>query len=170
MNHLMIDLETLGTAETSIFITCGACYFDPDTGEIGRKFYSAIDIQSSIDVGRTFSASTLKWWMGQGEDAKKQFEEEGASLQDFLKQFGAFAQDATVWGNGATFDISMLENAYGEGNQPWRFWNVRDCRTVEWLSKLDRGSFERKGVHHNALDDAIYQAEYISAMIQDIRI
>jgi exodeoxyribonuclease VIII len=74
-----------------------------------------------------------------------------------------------MWGNGATFDISMLEDAYRqyEIEIPWKFWNVRDCRTVLDMYESIRGGFNktvnRQGAH-NALDDAKFQAQYITMM------
>jgi len=75
------------------------------------------------------------------------------------------------WGNGAAFDISMLEHCYRQYgiDAPWEFWDVRDCRTIEHISTLDKRSFKRDGVHHGALDDALHQVKYISVMIKEVR-
>jgi exodeoxyribonuclease VIII len=68
----------------------------------------------------------------------------------------------------------MLENAYNAVNlsPPWKFYNVNDCRTIERLARrrtgMTRRMFPRTGTHHNALDDAKYQAHYISKMYQAI--
>jgi hypothetical protein len=73
-----------------------------------------------------------------------------------------------VWGNGATFDISILEDAYRQLDLeiPWKFWNVRDCRTVKDMYESARGGYEKKsgGTLHHALDDAKFQAQYICDM------
>lgn len=172
MNNIMIDLETLGTSANSIFFSCGACKFNIETGEIGEKYYQTIDLQSSINAGRTFSASTLKWWFQQSDEARSKINDNGILLKDFLHEFSEFCgTESVVWGNGATFDISMLENAYGEYNQPWKFWNVRDVRTIVDLAhpKIEKTQVEFKGVNHNALDDAIYQAEYVSLMYKFLK-
>ena len=50
---------------------------------------------------------------------------------------------------------------------PWKFWNVRDCRTVLDMYESKRGGFNKSGNRagaHNALQDAIYQAKYITMM------
>ena len=55
---------------------------------------------------------------------------------------------------------------------PWKFWNVRDVRTVVDLAKPFRNlkkDYKRKGTHHNALDDAIFQASYVSDMTQALQ-
>ncbi|WP_265102082.1 3'-5' exonuclease [Yersinia proxima] len=76
-----------------------------------------------------------------------------------------------VWGNGSIFDITILESWFASVDVavPWEFGNVRDVRTVVDLSPLNVKDFIREGVHHNALDDAIHQAKYVSAMIQSLR-
>lgn len=60
----------------------------------------------------------------------------------------------------------MLYVRYRGGADEWKFYSVRDCRTVEDMAQglVCRKDIERRGDHHNALDDAVYQAEYISAM------
>lgn len=38
MNHLMIDLETMGSGPYAPIISIGAVFFDPNTGAIGDDF------------------------------------------------------------------------------------------------------------------------------------
>ena len=41
---------------------------------------------------------------------------------------------------------------------PWKYWDVRDTRTIYELARFDLRSLKRSnGVHHNALDDAKHQ-------------
>jgi len=178
-NDVMIDLETLGTDADSVITQIGACYFDRKTGEIGATMQLDLDWQDSINQGRKINADTLVWWMSQSEEARESFTKskgKGESLHTSLDLLGQFIRfngnkETKVWGNGSTFDISMLENAYAstKSNPPWKFWNVRDCRTVQEISTFNRSEIPREGTHHNALSDAIYQAKYISAMLQEIK-
>ena len=176
MKHVMIDIETLGLAVKSTFTNIGAVMFDPNTGEIGEKFYQAIDWDSSFAAGRTVDQSVLKWWMSMDDDALAEILQDGEQLRDVLYSFGEWLpEDAIVWGNGATFDISKLESAYGDmfGKDmiPWEFHAVRDCRTIRDLAepwiKVEDISFE--GIKHHALYDAIHQAKYVSAMWRTLR-
>lgn len=79
-------------------------------------------------------------------------------------------------GNGANFDIVILEHIYrtlrenGKHSIPWAFWNVWCFRTFDALTKckeLKAKNVERKGtndnkvVKHNALADALWQAECV---------
>lgn len=167
----MVDLETLGTTENCVFFSCGACYFDPWTGEIGEKYSQNIDMKSQLNFGRVISPDTVKWWMDQSDDARRAIQKPGIQFDDFLVEFANFVKkDSIVWGNGSCFDISILNNAYGEFT-PWKFWNVRDVRTIVDVAShlVSRDDVVRKGTHHNALDDAIYQAEYVSKMWQALK-
>lgn len=171
MNNVMIDLETIGNDYDGIFTNIGACIFNPETGEIGETFYRCITWESSVEAGRTITPNTIKWWMTQSEEARKEILAEGEHLDKVLVDFSAFLpEDAKVWGNGCNFDIGKLETAYGYYKVPWKFWNIRDVRTVCELAEglVSKNDIPFIGEKHNALDDAIHQAKYVSAMMQAI--
>lgn len=171
LRHAMIDLETLDTIPSSKIVAIGAVIFDPRYGKISDdKFYSLVDIKSQPD--RTQSESTVTWWKGQTPEIKKQLKGTTPLIEALEDLSFWLPKDCKVWGNGATFDISMLEDAYRGLNLeiPWKFWNVRDCRTVLDMYESVRGGFNKKsgGSLHNALDDAYYQAQYITMMWQKL--
>lgn len=176
MNHLMIDLETIGNTYNSAIVTVGACFFDPETGEIGPKFYRAVDWADAIRHGRV-DGETLKWWMQQSDEARAAAVQGKESLADVLNSLADFynrGRNARPWGNGATFDITILEHAYLRclgRKAPWDFWNIRDVRTIVDVASgiCDRPKTFGKGTAHNALDDAVFQAEYVSKMWQALR-
>lgn len=167
--NVMIDLETLGTRVTSVFVSIGACSFDIETGDIGDTFECNVDWTDALAV-RTVDAKTLRWWFTQSGEARTAVLRAGQPLQeclDDLSQFIALGEygmsDTLIWSHGASFDIAMLEHAYG-GNPPWDYRKSRCCRTM-----LDMGrnfmwelEFERAGIYHNALHDAINQAKWVS--------
>jgi hypothetical protein len=65
-----------------------------------------------------------------------------------------------IWCHGANFD-EPLWNAVCRRLPtfiPWKFWNVRCTRTCYYLAQFDPKTLPRSGTHHNALDDATYQA------------
>lgn len=170
----MIDLETLSTAPDAAILSIGAVAFDPFTGELGKEFHLRVEFKNAVESGRC-DTSTLKWWIGQEALAGKDVTSGISLTKDVLEQFAEYLpDDAIVWGNGATFDISILENAFTrvlQKDAPWAFWNVRDCRTVEAMAegKDTKKNYARSGIHHQALDDAIYQAEYVSGMVMKLR-
>lgn len=179
MNHLMIDLETLGKGTNAPVVSIGACIFNPDTREIsGFKFRASIQIDEALK-NRTPDASTLNWWMGQDDAAKRGIfttNPDKIGIKEALINLAAFIETheiAYVWGNGATFDITLLETLYEqyEIKVPWPFWAIRDVRTVVHLASPDveKSSFPFKGTQHDALDDAIHQAKYVSTMWQHLK-
>lgn len=70
-----------------------------------------------------------------------------------------------LWGNGSDFDNVILASAYRSCNLevPWKFWNNRCYRTVKALRPDIK--IHRSGTYHNALDDAVSQAEHLMRMI-----
>lgn len=171
----MIDLETMGTSNNSVILSIGAVFFDPYTSELGEEFSLPIDWKSCELYGLQADVDTIKWWLQQDKDAIKGILKQGVHLRDGLKEFSEFIRrfgksSAKPWGNGATFDITILENAYKATHLsvPWKFYSVRDCRTVVDLASgiVNKDEVEFHGVKHNALDDAKHQAKYISKMVQ----
>lgn len=177
MNDISIDIESLGTRFDAPIISIGAVRFDRKTGKLGGEFYAEVDLQSAIDSGKV-SADTLMWWMTQSPAARQVFAKgnERQHLSTALRGLSDFVRGAgmssMVWGNGATFDITILEHAYSRCTTgllpPWGYTNIRDMRTIVECSELDPKTFARVGVHHNALDDAKFQAIVISACWQQI--
>ena len=170
MNHVMIDLETLGTEPSAAFISIGACVFTPETGVIGEKFQVNVDWTDALKT-RSVSGDTLKWWLRQSYDARKSVLERGIPLKAALGQFrGWLPKSCVAWGNGSTFDISILEDAYRAAGEkaPWLFYNVRDVRTICDVASvyMSRDDVPFVGVKHDAMSDAIHQATYVSKMWQ----
>lgn len=174
MTHVMIDLETLGTTSRSAWISIGACIFDPATGVVDpNTFYRNVDWDSALK-GRNVTGDTLKWWMRQDPEAKEAVIHAGWPIEAVLTALAEWLpSDAVVWGNGSSFDISMLEDSYNQYGiaVPWKYFNVLDVRTVKRLAegKVDCRNIPFNGVKHNALSDAIYQATYVSAMWKVLR-
>nr|WP_240348947.1 3'-5' exonuclease [Pectobacterium aquaticum] len=171
----MLDMETLGVSVTAPIISIAAVYFDPKTGDVGDSFYTVINLESSLDNG-VIEPNTLAWWMTQSDEARKVFNDPSAiALEDALHRLSDFANrdggtdHLQVWGNGASFDNAIIAHTYRQSglDLPWAFRNDRDVRTIVSLcyalknvNVLSR--VMREGIHHNALDDAIYQARYVS--------
>jgi hypothetical protein len=164
--HLMVDLETLGTAVDSVILSIAAVEFCLETGETGRVFYREIDLDSSLGWGFKINADTLKWWINQGEEAKKVFGDTGkveaftavASFRDFSAKHKFF------WGNSARFDLGILSWAVERMTVDvwWDFRNERDVRTLVGLKPEIKEAHQYLGVKHNAVDDCLNQVKYCS--------
>lgn len=160
MNNLMLDLETLDNTPTAAIVAIGAVRFD--RSGLGAKFYRPISIEGQTDHGLTIGADTLAWWMRQSDDARAVFHSEHRLLWSALVDFEHFINpDVLIWGNGADFDNAILAHAFAALDiaQPWKFWNNRCYRTAKNLYPDIK--LNRFGTHHNALDDAISQAQHL---------
>lgn len=167
MTHIMIDLETWGTAPGSMLRSIGAVVFDPLTGELGSTFYANISDAQQGAAGLQKDPSTVAWWAEQSREAQDALLADQHPLSSVLLGFTAWwqsEQGTHIWGHGASFDPVLLEAAYAACllDAPWSFWNVRCCRTVLALAnrRPDRRASE---THHNALHDAQAQARAVAA-------
>lgn len=171
--HVMIDLETLGNDYDGVITSIGACIFDPYGIRIGKTFYRRISIESSIEANRTFTGEAIRFWLKQSNEARSELIVNGEPFHEVLEAFKEFLPEAPiVWGNGSNFDIGKLETSYGYDNIPWKFWNIKDMRTLKWcygtlkLPIIDVNSF---GTKHHALDDAINQARTVMAIMRELK-
>ena len=82
MNHLMIDLETLGTLADSVVLSVGAVKFDLDSDAVDeRGFYGSVSIDSNLEAGRRIEEDTLLWWLKQPVAAQAVFFEDKLPLE-----------------------------------------------------------------------------------------
>lgn len=164
-NNIMIDLETLGTSPGSVIVTIGAVRFDRNG--LKDEFYARIDAKSSVDCGLRLDVSTVMWWLQQGDEARKSLVQPGQPLKEVLQSFANWSSEPdTLWGNGASFDNSLLAEAYRLSGvpQPWKFWNDRCYRTLKGI--FPEVPFQRTGTHHDALDDAKSQALHLLEILK----
>ncbi|EPT8701241.1 3'-5' exoribonuclease domain-containing protein [Escherichia coli] len=175
--HLMIDLETMGKNPDAPIISIGAIFFDPQTGDMGPEFSKTIDLDTA---GGVIDRDVIKWWLKQSREAQSAILTDEIPLDDALLQLREFIDENSgeffvqVWGNGANFDNVILRRSYERQGIPcpWRYHNDRDVRTIVELGKaIDfdaRTAIPFEGERHNALDDARYQAKYVSAIWQKL--
>jgi len=180
----MIDLETMGTSSSSAIVSYGAAQFNWKTGEIGHTIYRVIDLASSLKKNRDVEAGTIYWWLQQSDQARQALVQDHnresaynamESLDNYFEGCGN-PQKLRLWGNGPTFDNSMLRDyhkAVTGYDIAIPFWNDRCVRTVKgfypnqlWYKwKLDN---PRQGTYHNALDDCKYQINYLCHIFNEL--
>jgi len=174
-NDISFDLETFGISANSHVLSIGVAGFDIDTGTV--EWTRHYKMGTADQPGRVICGKTVEWWLLQSAEARDSVIGSNCCLSEALNEISSLVKvgPSYVWGNGATFDISILEHAYNDLNQqiPWPFWDIRDMRTIvalaESLRGFDRKSILRKGTHHSAVDDAVYQAKVISAAYAALR-
>ncbi|HIF0675957.1 TPA: 3'-5' exonuclease [Escherichia coli] len=178
----MIDLETMGKNKDAPIVSIGAVFFTPETGDIGQEFYTVVSLESAMGQGATPDGDTILWWLKQSPEARAaiciddtlSISDALSELNHFINRHAANTKYLKVWGNGANFDNTILRRSYERQGIPcpWRYYNDRDVRTIVELGKaIDfdaRTAIPFEGERHNALDDARYQAKYVSVIWQKL--
>jgi len=183
--NVMIDIETLSTHKNAAIIEIGAVEFNKYTGEIGETYNCIINPSEWSDDDRHIDGETIKWWFKQSDDARKRFTEQQedvmygslsaalTALKYFIMDCDSIDEDknVVVWGNGAAFDIAILESAYECWNIPipWKFWSVNDVRTIVDLNPSIKANCKFDGVKHSAVDDCKHQIKYLTETIKSLK-
>lgn len=175
-NNIMIDIETMGTRPNAAIIAIGAIGFN-DEGDEHGEFYTEINLESSMRYGGTVDSSTIIWWMGQSDNARKKFmcNSEAIDIKDALIRLSNWIQIdgkedieyRQVWGNGPEFDNIVVSEAFRACGLtlPWRYWGNRSYREMkrEWQDIVPQPEFS--GVPHFALDDARHQVRHLKMIL-----
>lgn len=170
MSHVSIDLETLDTRSSAAILSIGAARFCPVSGEIISTFYERI---SHADKYGTSSASTIAWWKKQDPEVIREAFGGRTPAEEAANRFAIWLnEDDKVWGNGASFDVGIMETWVGQFNVPlpYKFWNIRDMRTLVDVAEIDPRTFPFEGDRHNALADAIHQAKIIAYGLEKLSV
>lgn len=179
MEHVMIDLETLGRRAGCAILSIGAVAFDAKAKELGPELYTVVRLDSCEKVGLHIDPDTIAWWEKQSPEAQKVLKQARATrgnkmlskaleeLNKYLSQFDL--KKVKVWGNGSDFDNAILINCFAAANLAagWEFWNNRCYRTLKGLAPSIK--VERVGTYHNALDDAKTQALHAIKVLQHLK-
>lgn len=163
MKDVMIDLETLGNGKNACVTQIGACYFDRETGEIGKTFKVNVDARSSVKSGAEIDADTVYWWLKQSPEAVKSMTEgELLNITDAFNLLNTFLADAKCIWSHATFDFVIITETYKRlGIKTlFKYRAARDIRTLIDLAKVTIDDTPRTGVHHDGLADAEHQVKY----------
>ena len=185
--NVMIDLETLSTHNNAAIIEIGAVEFNKYTGEVGEKFNVIIDPSDWCKNDRHVDGNTIQWWFKQTNEARNRFttkqkDVECCLLKKALQMLRFFIMDCdtidddknvVVWGNGATMDIAILENAYNyfDVEIPWKYWSVNDVRTIVDLNPVIKKNCDfETGVRHSAVADCLHQIRYTTDTIKSLNI
>lgn len=179
--NIMMDIETTGIRPGCRILSIGLVEFDEKGTIDSLLVHPKLSDQVGVDDG-----NTMGWWDTQSAEAKSVFAGNhilGESVENTYKMIKTFIDDLVdarkslsqgldkvdvlIWGNGATFDNSIVQHMfYAKGLPiPWNTFSDRCYRTA--INMLGRPSLQRQGVHHNALDDAMYQANCLIKAIKN---
>lgn len=169
---IMIDLETLGLTHNAKLLSIGACCFDitilSTREELAKDaFYVNVDTRSYAQVDGLFSetASTLKFWKEQPQEAKQVLEADKLSFHEAVQYFLSWRprRPMSVWANSPSFDLEILKyhaRVIGSTSLLWDFREERDFRTLKAMHTAKFGAVAQntQGIKHYALDDTVNQA------------
>lgn len=175
MRDVMIDLETWGTQPGCIVRSIGAVLFDrnqpPDEYRESVTFSRTIQEISQSAQGLEYDPETVLWWKApERAEANARLLTDQRQFREVAEEFNLWfvnMEAEYIWCHGATFDVPIWEAACRVfGVSPvWKFYNVRCTRTVYDTYGLNRDKVRRAGLHHDALQDALYQVECVQTAI-----
>lgn len=189
MNHVMIDLESLGTEPGSVILSISAIQFDIETGKTGKQFHENISLKDCLRRGLKIDPGTFFWWMKQSNKSRERLLENEKCTNTvevvFHNLYHWFqnlphkesrmlypSRDIIVWGRGPRMDQGLLSYVYkllGYDETPWHFRNERCVRTMEALRPDIKKNTEFKGVLHYGPDDAKHQTKYVSEIYNQLK-
>ena len=173
-NNVMIDIETLSVAHNACICTIAAVKFDinDDNSYKGfvnpeNIFYVKVDIETCKAAGLDIDPNTVKWWNSQPEETKSEIfgTTDRIPLKLALIKLSKWITnplfDMKVWCHGASFDCVILQNAFDiyRMSTPWKFWNIRDTRTLYDIANIDLNEIKKETsfASHHALSDCYNQ-------------
>lgn len=170
--HVMLDIETLGKKPGCVVLSIGACAFNPFGDGYSYEFYQNIDPKDGEDVwGLSVDPDTVRWWKGQSEESRAHLVPDRIGTMEAAYAFGDWFKSVNgkeVWCQGATFDVPIMDAVFSATGQiaPWKYYDVRDTRTIYDICGLDPRTVKHEGTYHNALDDAIHQVKCVQEALK----
>jgi exodeoxyribonuclease VIII len=171
MTHLMIDIETMGTAPNGAIIAVGARLFTKDT--IGKGFEVYVNPELAKQYGRV-DEETMMWWSKQQQEVHQQVFSGRIHPADAALKFSQFVKEHkpdTIWAYPPQFDIVILQAWFKAVGLEWPF-HYRQERCARTLKAWGAGfglAYEDcyEGISkHLPLDDATAQAKVIQRVMQ----
>lgn len=173
--NIMVDIETAGTEPGCAILSIGACEFDPEKSSFcSNLFLVNINLWDSLMEGMSINWETIKWWRAQSKPARDAILVEPQTVKEALSRFNAYLgprnDEYHLWAKGPDFDLVMMQAVYEKMNMkiPWSYRNARDVRTILWVGGVVPAARDNVTVEHDALGDAIYQAEEVCVNLRAI--
>lgn len=167
--EMMVDIETLDTANTAVVTQVGWVMFNQKV--VSPPTTLVMDIQEQIDRGRSINADTLRWWMiKQPRIAReKVFDptEEPitvSQLAERLRVAQGVHSVGRVWSHGPHFDMAILKDLMGD--DVFHYRSPRDTRTLSDLAPAVEKP--RPTIPHDAGYDAEAQAKWVQKIRRSI--
>lgn len=164
---LVLDIETTDTRPTARVLAIGIALVDNRTREVVAIDNLRLDLHEQ--AFRSQSDETMEFWRSQPERTRAEafFAKPRRHPVDALNALSEVVEEhaacgaLTVWGNGSSFDIVILEDLYRHFGckVPWTYRQHRDLRTLYELAGVRVSDGDRAGLTpHVAIDDAVAEA------------
>lgn len=181
--HIVLDLETLGTSVDAAILSIGAVALDSRYQPVSYFSAGPISLESNREAEREVTSGTLLWWMQQPVEARDfsfTTDDDCMHLYTALESFcrwGDFAyRSKRVWGNGPEFDNIIVERAmHAYSADPTAvLWNYSDNQSLRTVRLLDQqlqlfGTWTPPVISHVALFDAYAEALYLQDVMSKLR-
>lgn len=166
-----------------MIVSVGLCAVDIRTGDMKAALVRHIHPKSAEHFGGKMDGDTVMWWMGQDSHARNKLidniKTSGMSQGGVIGEINTFinglareaggVENVRMWGMGPSFDCAKLTAMYTRSgvDVPWKYWAENCVRTVRRIADNHERAPKwdaqpRAGTHHDALDDAAHQANYVS--------
>jgi len=182
-HNIMIDIETLGVTETAHILSIGLCSFSLVEGV--RNVDGRWEFQLGLtEQNRSIDAGTLNFWLRQPAETFAKVTKVDLKLKDALEMLVDIitchkcdgSNKVNLWCNGANFDFLILKDAFAQHDipTPWAYYEENCMRAIkvlvganyDQLCDMVNHRMSAKGitmVPHEALSDALWQAEFVAA-------
>jgi hypothetical protein len=164
---VILDLETYSTRSDAVILSFAAIRFKranmttrgsslPLKTEM-ETFYRRVTIGSCEALGLHTDPETVVWWSKQDKKVRDECinNTDRVSIEKALTDFKSwFGRSRYIWGNGSCFDVTIIETAMNRCGltPPWKFWNIRDVRTLYDLGGVRSSELPQADLH-NPIDD-----------------
>lgn len=149
----------------SFYVAC-------DNPEIARQAVLGGNDIIAYKYPLTREPATVQWWSEQSDAAQKAFTNPTdlkEALQAFDRWYYSIAcaepMNVRLWANDPHFDVSILGTAFRACGlvEPWHYRAPRSQKKITEAAGMTREDYKPfdHGTAHNALDDAISQAQIV---------
>ena len=178
MNHVSLDLETMGNTPSAAIVQIGAYAIHgvEDAADPERSLRINVDLDDCIRHGLTVDGSTVYWWLAQSSHARSSLIDPAPILlahaltrfNDWLKLVSDSVPNTQIWSHAA-FDGAILLGAYhAAGIEPLiGHRQMVDLRTLRHFPDHDRVDLKRgSSQEHAAEHDAWAQGQDVVRALQ----
>ena len=138
-----------------------------------ETFYVRVTQDSCKKLNMEVNKDTLEWWNLQSEESKYEafINKDRIQIKDALINLSKFLKNSKyIWAHSPNFDCIILENAYKLCNLeiPWKFYNLRDTRTLYDLGKVALKNNDNN--KHHSLYDCYNQIATLKKAFKNLKI